>query len=79
MLVIREGSVETDRAALMALYNSTDGANWTNNTNWGTDEPLSTWFGVYTNSDGRVMAVPGATHNCSGNNLVGPCRPRWAT
>ena len=28
--VIREGTVATDRAALMALYNSTGGANWTN-------------------------------------------------
>ena len=28
VLVIREGTVATDQAALMALYNSTDGANW---------------------------------------------------
>ena len=35
VLVIREGTVATDRAALMALYNSTGGANWYNNTNWG--------------------------------------------
>ena len=26
--------VATDRSALVALYNATDGANWTNNTNW---------------------------------------------
>lgn len=33
------------RAALVALYNSTNGANWTNNSNWlSADE--STWFGV---------------------------------
>ena len=46
VLVIREGTVATDRAALMALYNSTGGANWTNNTNWGSTEPIGTWFGV---------------------------------
>ena len=28
------GSEEADRAALTALYNATDGDNWTDNTNW---------------------------------------------
>ena len=37
-----------DREALMALYNAADGDNWTNNTNWGTDKPITEWFGVYT-------------------------------
>ena len=27
----------TDRAALVALYNATDGDNWANNTNWLSD------------------------------------------
>ena len=74
VLMIREGTVETDRAALMALYNSTDGANWTDNTNWGSTEPLGTWFGVTTNTDGRVtdgrvsnLYLPGA--GCGGNEL----------
>ena len=36
-----------DRAALMALYNSTDGPNWTNNTGWGKGDPCdSAWYGV---------------------------------
>ena len=52
--VIRNGTVATDRAALMALYNSAGGANWTNNANWGTTQPLNTWYGVFTDSDGRV-------------------------
>jgi len=35
----------SERAALIALYNATDGLNWTDNTNWlSADE--STWFGV---------------------------------
>jgi len=44
-----EGNAEIvvgDRSMLMALYNATDGPNWRNNTNWGTAEPLSTWYGV---------------------------------
>ena len=28
------------QGALEALYNATGGANWTNNTNWLSDEPL---------------------------------------
>ena len=47
----------TDKAALVALYNATDGANWTTNTNWTMDEPLSSWSGVTANGDGRVTAL----------------------
>ena len=52
-----QNTVATDKAALTALYNATDGANWTTNTNWTTDQVLSSWHGVTTNSDGRVTAV----------------------
>ena len=43
-----------DRAALVALYNATDGPNWTNNANWLTDKPLGQWHGVTTDDNGRV-------------------------
>ena len=46
--------VARDRAALMALYNSTDGPRWTNNTNWGSTLPLDDWYNVNTDADGRV-------------------------
>ncbi|MCY4506955.1 MAG: hypothetical protein OXG35_08350, partial [Acidobacteria bacterium] len=49
-----QGSIATDRAALEALYDATDGSNWTDSTNWKTDAPLSEWFGVTTDSAGRV-------------------------
>ena len=48
------GSAETDREALVALYNSTDGENWDDSENWLSDAPLSEWGGVYTDDDGRV-------------------------
>lgn len=32
--------------ALVALYNSTDGPNWTNNTNWLQTTTPSNWYGV---------------------------------
>ncbi len=47
-------TVETDRAALVALYNSTNGTSWLNSTNWNTTAELSTWFGVRTDADGLV-------------------------
>ena len=50
-------TVATDKAALVALYNATDGANWTTNTNWTTDQALSSWSGVTTNSDGLVTRL----------------------
>ena len=53
----QQGSVATDKAALVALYNATDGANWTASTNWMSEEPLSSWHGVTTDSGGRVTAV----------------------
>ena len=62
-----EGTVATDRAALVALYNTTGGANWTNNTNWLTNEALSEWYGVTTNSDGRVTSL-----DLNSNQLTGP-------
>ena len=46
-----------DRAALVSLYSATDGANWTNNSNWLSAEPLSTWHGITTNDNERVTAL----------------------
>ena len=43
-----------DRDALVALYKSAGGENWTSSANWLSDEPLEKWHGVYTNGDGRV-------------------------
>ncbi len=66
MVVIREATVEMNRAALMDLYNSTNGANWTTKTNWGSMEPLDMWHGVSTNTDGRVTSL-----DLFNNNLIG--------
>ena len=35
-----------DAATLAAFYNATDGPNWSDNTNWLTDAPISDWSGV---------------------------------
>ena len=48
------GDADTDRAALGALYNATDGANWHDRDKWQSEAPMGEWYGVTTNSDGRV-------------------------
>ena len=49
--------VNPDRAALVALYNATDGRNWVDNTNWLTDAPLGEWYGVSMDAAGRVAWI----------------------
>ena len=65
-----QDTVEGDRAALVALYNATDGPNWTDNTNWLSNEPLSEWYGVTTNDDGRVTELSLGDED-GGNQLTG--------
>ena len=60
------GSAETDREALVALYNATDGENWRNNDNWLSDAPLGEWRGVTTNDDGRVTDLRRGGNELSG-------------
>ena len=61
-----QGTVATDRAALEALYNATDGANWTDNTNWLSNAALSQWYGVTTDVSGRVTVLYLTDNNLSG-------------
>ena len=51
------GSADTDREALVALYNATDGENWDESANWLSDAPIGEWHGVTTNDDGRVIQL----------------------
>ena len=50
-------SNDSDRAALIALYQDTDGANWTMSQNWTTDAPIGEWHGVTTDGSGRVTEL----------------------
>ena len=47
----------TDREALVALYNATNGPSWASNTNWLSDAPLGHWYGAITDANGRVTAL----------------------
>ena len=57
---------ELERNALMSLYQSTGGNNWSIKTNWGTDAPLDQWYGVSVDLNGFVYWL-----NLSDNNLQG--------
>ncbi|WP_422105659.1 leucine-rich repeat domain-containing protein [Winogradskyella sp.] len=62
-IVMAQSQVEID--ALIDFYNATDGPNWTNNTNWNTSEPVSTWFGV-TVSSNQVTGLSMNNNNVNG-------------
>ena len=48
---------DTDRDALVALYEDTDGDNWTNNRNWLSNASLDSWHGVTTDRNDRVVEL----------------------
>ena len=62
------GSVHPgDREALTALYNATDGPNWSNSNRWlSNDVSLAGWHGITTDDSGRVTVV-----NLGSNKLAG--------
>ena len=65
-VVLTQKQVDKEREALMALYHSTDGDHWTKNDNWGSNKPLSEWYGVSLES-GCVYTI-----RLKDNNLNGP-------
>ena len=61
------GTADSDRAALVALYNAMNGPNWPNSANWLTAAPLNEWFGVITDSStGRVIHLTLPYNNLRG-------------
>jgi hypothetical protein len=51
----------------VALYNSTDGTNWSNHANWLlTATPCADWFGVECNEEGHVDVVLLAANRLNG-------------
>ena len=65
--------VDGDRQALASLYQTTGGDQWLNNDGWLTDRPMSDWYGVTTDADGRVTELRLIT-----NGLTGTITPRIA-
>ncbi len=62
---------ENQIATLLAdFYNATDGANWTNNTNWLSNQPYNTWYGITTNTNGDIISVALANNNLTGTIVL---------
>jgi len=61
-----------DSLALVDLYNSTNGPNWT--TTWDLTQPMDTWAGVNLDDTRRVFYLA-----LSNNNLVGSLPPELGT
>src|SRR6266542_1178854 len=67
---------QQDSLALVDLYNSTNGPNWNNHTNWLTKSPVSTWYGIGVVNT-RVTMIRLERNNLNGKipssigNLVG--------
>ena len=63
-----------DREVLEAIYNETGGDGWAPacRTQWKSDEPLDTWYGVTTDGGGRVTRLELSRCNLTGDFLVDP-------
>ena len=57
----------TDRQVLDSIYQLMRGEDWTDTTNWMSDEPLSEWYGIETNEAGKVVGL-----SLGNNGLAGP-------
>ena len=57
-----------DLEELEVVYRETGGENWTDNTNWlSENQPLSQWHGVTANDEGRVTALDLSSNGLSGS------------
>ncbi len=55
-----------DSLILVALYQATSGNEWNNQSNWLSDQPLSSWYGVTLDRSGRVEALELKSNNLRG-------------
>jgi len=63
---------QAEKNALIALYNATNGSNWTNNTNWNTTQPVANWYGItVTDIGGQDHVTEIKFSSFAGNNLNG--------
>ena len=60
-------NADVDRETLSRIYEATSGDSWTVNSNWLSDKPISEWYGVTADSEGRVGVL-----SLTNNNLAGP-------
>ena len=56
-LRVNQGGGPCVKDALEALYEAAGGDQWTNNTNWLTDEPVAEWYGVTVDERGLPVSL----------------------
>eukprot|EP00984_Skeletonema_dohrnii_P032979 scaffold28207_cov88-Skeletonema_dohrnii-CCMP3373.AAC.1 len=59
-------ALEFERASLEAIYNETDGENWTNSAGWMNETDHCNWHGITCDSDSFVISI-----DLRDNNLAG--------
>ena len=58
----------SDREVLELFYKATSvDFSWIRSTNWLTDRPISTWYGISVNAEGRVIGIRINRNNLSGS------------
>ena len=55
--VLGPTSAETDKDALLAIFDATDGDSWDVSSTWAGHTPIGEWAGVTTDEDGRVVEL----------------------
>lgn len=79
-LVEQGRKVDTvDRDVVADLFQSCCGEFWTNNQNWGSERPLSTWYGVKIDGSGRVVKIDLSNNNLRGFVIYGNYRNETGT
>lgn len=61
-----EEALKLERKALVDFYKMTNGDGWKNNSGWCSEKPVSSWYGVSTDGQGRVTRI-----SMDRNNLIG--------
>lgn len=56
-ITVKQSRIDLEREALIALYKATNGDNWTNNTNWCSDKPITEWYGIHKVEDSLYIAL----------------------
>ena len=62
----QKDGILNDKKALYAIWFAMNGSFWNDDTNWCSDKPLNEWYGVTTDSKGRVTGLDLGYNNLSG-------------
>ena len=63
--------IAQEREYLMEFFKSTGGESWTNNTNWGSELPVSQWYGIMVDKSGRIIDITLQDNNLTGSIPAG--------